>query len=231
MPDVRPSLKDLVLKTGARLKARGPRELYELATARAHEAIASTDQLVILVRECAEENLEASTLVVRRASPADAGAYAGMIGTDAAATFVPRLSNDTGCYVVIEGSALVHATWCTRSAAWTREIHAYLAPPPGDAYVYESFTRPEARGRGVYPLALRAIASDLYRQGVARVWVGVEAGNKASLRAVTKAGFTPVASIRFARRLGRIRVEPEGLDGPGSLRITAHPVTTGPSRG
>ena len=220
MPDVRPSLKDLVLKTTARLKARGPRELYELANARVHEAISSTDQLVILVRECAEEALGESTLVVRSATAADADAYARMIGTDAAATFGRRLSNDTRCYLVVEGSLLVHATWCTQGAAWTREIHAYLAPPPGDAYVYESFTRPEARGRGVYPLALRAIASDLYLQRVGRVWVGVEAGNHASLRAVTKAGFIQAASIRFGRRWGRVWIEPEGLEGPGSLRIT-----------
>lgn len=232
MPDVRPTPKDVALKTIARVKARGPREAYELVKARAHEAISSEDRLVILVRRCTEEDLDASTIVVRRATEKDADAYARLIGTDAASTFVRRLTDNTRCYLVFEGYNILHATWCTTAAAWTREIHAYLSPPPGDAYVYESFTRPEARGQGVYPLALRSLASDLYRDGLKRVWVGVEAGNQASLRAVTKAGFRAAGSIRFGRRWGRVWVVPEGSSvAAESLHITANPAASGPSGG
>lgn len=224
MPDIRPSPKDLALKTVARLKARGPRETYELTKGRVHEAISSQDRLVILMRECSETNLDAGTLVVRQAQGKDADAYARLIGTDAASTFVRRLSGTTRCYLVLDGSMILHATWCTTAAAWTREIHAYLSPPRGDAYVYESFTRPEARGKGVYPLALRSIASGLYRDDCKRVWVGVEAGNQASLRAVAKAGFRDAGSIRFGRRWGRVWVVPEGSStDTESLHITANP--------
>jgi RimJ/RimL family protein N-acetyltransferase len=200
---------DPILKTFARLKARGPREVAHLAAERAREWFSSEDRLVILVRACTDEQAEAGALVLRRATPEDGPAYARLIGTDSAATFVRRLTDSTWCYLVNEGTVILHATWCTTAAAWTRELHAYLAPPPGDAYVYESFTRAEARGQGIYPFALRGIAGDLHREGMKQVWVGVEEHNEPSLRAVTKAGFRAAFSIRFGRRWGRVWVRPE----------------------
>lgn len=157
-------------------------------------------------------------LSFRRATASDAAAYARDIGTDSTSSFRRRLSSRaTTCYLVLDGDSIVHATWCTTGAAWTREIGRYFCPPRGDAYVYESFTRPEVRGRGVYPFALGSIAADLDRAGVSRVWVAVEADNQASLRAVAKGGFSPVDEIDFRRRLGRIAVT--APRGPETLRI------------
>ena len=50
------------------------------------------------------------------------------------------------CFVVEDGDRFLHSSWVTTTGAWTREIRAYLCPPQGDAYVYESFTRADARG-------------------------------------------------------------------------------------
>ncbi|MFN2586501.1 MAG: GNAT family N-acetyltransferase, partial [Actinomycetota bacterium] len=111
----------------------------------------------------------------------------------------------------------------TSSAAWTREIRAYLVPPPGDAYVYESFTAPEARGRGVYPFALASICSWAVVRDIVRVWVAVERGNAPSFRAIAKAGFEPSYSIGYARRLGRLTLD---VETPGD--VPAPVVTTAP---
>jgi RimJ/RimL family protein N-acetyltransferase len=226
VPDVRPTLRDLVSKTVARVKARGPREAWSLASARVRETATSEDRLVILVRNCAEEREDNSSLTLRRATSADGEAYARFIGTDSPATFARRLTDNTTCYLVFEAYKILHATWCTTAAAWTRELHAYLAPPNGDAYVYESFTRADARGKGVYPFALRGIVTDLYRSGTKRVWVGVEAHNAPSLRAVAKAGFQEAFSIPFGRRWGRIWVHPEGeIASSESLHIVTYPAS------
>jgi RimJ/RimL family protein N-acetyltransferase len=117
------------------------------------------------------------------------------------------LSDRTRCFLVVSGDRFVHATWMTTAAAWTREVRAYFRPPPKEAYIYESFTRADARGRGIYSFALAGIASRLAEIAIERVWVAVEAHNAPSLRAVGKAGFEEAARVRYERRFGRLRVD------------------------
>ncbi len=152
------------------MAARGPVEVAGVARSRASEWLRSEDELIMLVRPAAAPAPELRHdpgLTSRRATAADAELYARVIGTDSAATFRRRLTDTTHCVLVHLGDELLHASWVTTGAAWTREIAAYLVPPAGDAYVYESFTRPQARGRGVYPFALvpivRALAGVLVR--------------------------------------------------------------------
>jgi len=146
-------------------------------------------------------------LEFREASRSDAGRYAREIGTDSASSFSNRLSERTHCFVVDDGQMLVHASWMTTGGAWTREIKAYLVPPPGDGYIYESFTRADARGRGIYPFALRGLLAWGASHDLRRLWVAVEEHNAASIRAVTKAGFAEAFRLPYARRLGRLRIE------------------------
>lgn len=184
----------------------------------------SEDELVMLVRAADAPTPEIRHdpgLVLRRATVSDADEYARSIGTDAAATFRRRLTPTTGCFLVHGDDGLLHASWVTTGAAWTREIDAYLAPPDGDAYVYESFTRPEARGRGVYPFALAGICAWARDAGVGNVWVAVEQGNAPSLKAIRKAGFEESYTIRYSRRLGRLTLvveKPARLTTPAILR-------------
>lgn len=109
--------------------------------------------------------------------------------------------------MVDDGSTLLHASWVTTARAWTSEIRGYISPPVGDAYIYESFTRPETRGRGIYPFALFSICDELHRQRVDRAWIGVEADNAPSLRAIGKAGFEEAFQLSFRRRMGRVHVD------------------------
>jgi RimJ/RimL family protein N-acetyltransferase len=95
----------------------------------------------------------------------------------------------------------------TTTGAWTREIRAYLSPPLGDAYVYESFTRADARGRGIYPFALAGILTAMAASGIERVWVGVESDNVPSRKAIAKAGFEEAFTLHFERRWGRLKID------------------------
>ena len=221
MPDKRPTLRDRALRTATRLKTRGPLEIAGLVRGRVTEWLRSDEELLMLVRDAGATTpafRHDPALVFRAAGPDDAGLYAAAIGTDSPATFRRRLSETTDCFFVEDGDGeLLHASWVTTGAAWTREIRAYVLPPPGDAYVYESFTTPEARGRGVYPFALAGICSWAVSEGVGRVWVAVESANAPSLRAITKAGFEPSYSMSYGRRLGRLTLvieRPEGVPVP-----------------
>jgi ribosomal protein S18 acetylase RimI-like enzyme len=207
VPDRRPGPLVVAAKIANRISARGPREVLGLAGQRVREWVASSDELIFLVRPTGGEAPDHDSLTFEEATVEDADRYARDVGTDSAATFRKRLSERTGCFLVSSGDVIVHATWMTTAAAWTRELRRYVVPPDGDGYVYESFTRAEARGKGAYPFALLHIASLLAGRGMKRVWVGVEAHNEPSLRAVAKGGFEEAFHIGYRRRLGRLHVQ------------------------
>ena len=160
----------------------------------------------MFVRDAGPVQANIDGIAFRETTVADAPRYAAEIGTDSASSFEKRLSTRTRCFVVDDGELLLHASWVTTAGAWTREVKSYLVPPPGDAYIYESFTRAEARGRGIYPFALKNIIGWAAGTGVQRLWVAVEEHNAPSTRSVTKAGFTEAFRLPFTRRLGRVHV-------------------------
>lgn len=217
MPDVRPSPFHVIAKTINRVRARGPREVVALGFGRLREWISSSDDLVMFVRDAPAGGPERNDLAFREATSDDCDRYARDIGTDSAATFAERLSTRTRCFLVEDGTKIVHASWVTGAGAWTRELRAYLVPPPGDVYIYESFTRADARGRGVYPYALANILAWAAATGAARVWVAVEEHNPPSLRAVAKAGFEEAFRVPFSRKLGRLRIGT--ATGPGAGEV------------
>lgn len=175
-------------------------------------AVSAEGRLRLMVRDNGGEAPARPDVSFREAGAEDAARYARDIGTDSPSTFRRRLSPWTRCFVVDDGSTFLHASWMTTARAWTSEIRGYISPPLGDAYVYESFTRPETRGRGIYPFALLSICAELERRQVPRAWVGVEADNAPSIRAITKAGFEDAFEITFHRRLGRVQID--DLRGP-----------------
>jgi GNAT superfamily N-acetyltransferase len=212
VPDERPTPTDVASKLWARRRARGTRETLELGRERARELVSSRKRLLFFVREASDgPEVKGDGLIFRQATAADAHVYVRDIGTDSVRTFRERLSDSTRCFLVFQGDLCVHATWMTTLAAWVRELQRYFRPPEGDAYVYESFTRADARGHGVYPFALVSIAAWLDARGIKRIWVGVEDENRGSMKAVTKGGFTAAFEIGYGRRWGRITVdEPVG---------------------
>jgi RimJ/RimL family protein N-acetyltransferase len=224
VPDVRPSLAHAASKTLARVRARGVGEIASLVRGRVREALWSHDRLLILACDTGGDEPEMPGLVLRGATAGDGQRYARDIGTDSRETFAARLSPQVTCWLVEEEQGrIVHATWMTSDGAWTRELQRCLRPPQGHGYVYESFTRADARGRGIYPFALRAISERVSKEGIARLWVGIENHNIASLRAVTKAGFEHEFEVSYQRRFGQLTVSASGAvqsDPRSLLQIT-----------
>lgn len=186
---------------------RGPGEVAGLALARAREGWRASDALIFYVKIAAGAPPPAARddLLFREATRADAQAYARDIGTDSAVTFRRRLAPRVRCFLVVSGGTITHASWVTTSGAWTREIAAFVTPPEGDAYLYESFTRADARGRGIYPFALGSIVHLMGREGIAELWVATEVANEPSIRALRKAGFAEAFRLPFRRRRGRVQ--------------------------
>jgi len=209
--ETRPTRSEWLSKTLARARSRGLSEVAGALRDQLSSKVSSRGTLQFLARDTPDSCPQTNGLIFRAAGRPDAEAYERDIGTDSRATFRARLTDATACYLVVAGDRIVHASWVTTARAWTGELRAFVTPPKGSAYVYESFTGPQERGRGIYPGALRCICADLDARGIHRVYIGVDAANRPSLRAITKASFEPVFSIRYAARLGRFEVgAPEG---------------------
>ncbi|MDQ4064677.1 MAG: GNAT family N-acetyltransferase [Actinomycetota bacterium] len=159
----------------------------------------------------------------RAATAGDAPRYARDVGTDSITTFVRRLDATNRCFIVDMDDRIVHSSWFTTSKSWVGEIAAYFILPPRHGYVYESFTHPRARGRGLYPLALARICRLVADEGCPRVWVAIEEDNLSSRRAVEKAGFEAIYAIAFERRLGSVRHRVAAEREELAPRISSHP--------
>jgi ribosomal protein S18 acetylase RimI-like enzyme len=173
----------------------------------------SDEVLLVLQRRAGGTAAPTTELIVREARHSDAPAYERDIGTETAGRVAERLSRPgASCWIAETGGHMVHASWVETKAAWVGEIERLLVVPPGDAYIYQSFTRPEMRGRGIYPAVLTTLSERLGSRGINCLWIAVEATNPASLRAIQKSGFTHVFEIAFQHRFGRIQVSvPDGV--------------------
>ena len=205
----RPGLGAALSKLLARGKTRGWGEVLQLGLERVKEEIRSRDVLIFYRRKTSDAPLGSAAgktagLVFLEADESHADAYEREIGTDSAATFKSRLNEESRCYLVMDGERVLHASWVTTSTSWMRELRRYFRPPADSAYIYESFTRADARGRGVYPFALSGICESLRTNGVGIAWVAAEEDNPPSSRAIQKAGFEEAFRISYERRLGAI---------------------------
>ncbi|MFN2594261.1 MAG: N-acetyltransferase family protein [Actinomycetota bacterium] len=189
------------------MRGRGPKEAFGQAGSRVKEFFSSHSILIVFVRDVQPVEVPAGGLTFVEASKTDAAGYERDIATDSAATFIARLGPGMHCFLAMDGSRIVHATWVTEVAAWTRELRSYLVPPEGHAYIYESYTSPAARGKGAYPFVLLNVVNWAATKGLGRLWVAVESENAASRRAVEKAGFAPAFEIAFRRSLGALEIE------------------------
>lgn len=118
-----------------------------------------------------------------------------------AADLIPLPSPD-----IEDRMRLGHQPWLTRvgdeTVAWgwnaTRqftigELGIARAVPSHTRYLWDFFTLPEWRGRGLYPRLLQAIVAA--EPEVEQFWVGHDLGNTASARGIAKAGFAEVGLL------------------------------------
>ncbi len=100
--------------------------------------------------------------------------------------------------------------------------HGWLTLPGGVACLEDSVTAETFRGQGIAPAAWAVVAGALRRDGLRTLVTKVGDDNAPSRRAVEKAGFTEVASMRTDRTWPRCRVEVAGPATPTADALAAH---------
>lgn len=93
--------------------------------------------------------------------------------------------------------------WCARSRVRVPELGRELNLGPAEAYIYDVYVAPQARGRAVAPSMLEFLSLELRQRDVYRGWALIGSDNAASVRAFEKAAYAAVADIVYAH-LGNV---------------------------
>jgi GNAT superfamily N-acetyltransferase len=121
------------------------------------------------------------------------------------AAAVRRIDQRQHCFTAIEDGILVHYGWLqlNRQTIEITEVGMKIDLPPSTAVLYDFYTEPSARGRGLYRRALRHIVADAFAAGADRAFIGAMEGNRPSRKGIESAGFKPYLRLTHRRLLWR----------------------------
>ena len=101
-------------------------------------------------------------------------------------------------FVHTDGAQIGHISWLY----YRDDPNRILQLEDDECEVKFCLTRPEFRGRGLYPAALTTIQEYLRQRGYKRCFICVKEDNEPSIRGIEKAGFTRAGSTRIRKALG-----------------------------
>jgi GNAT superfamily N-acetyltransferase len=148
---------------------------------------------------------------------ADRPLAAGDVGVGWHPQAAERLRDGQACAIARHETEVVAYCWLARTPVWVGEIGHSVVPGPEDVYLYDAFTMPGWRGRGLFSAVispLLALARS-WRRSRALIFVG--AGNRASRRAIERAGFEIAHTVSRVELCGLTRL---WFRGPRSSRVT-----------
>ncbi len=133
-----------------------------------------------------------------------------------------RLEDGHSAYTISEAGRLRHSGWIGWNdvKSFVSEIGVSLQFAEGSVSLYDFYTHPEDRGKGLYRRCLKSMLAEAFsRSDTQRVHIGVMADNGPSRHVIESLGFEYLGSLRRASRFGRARVSCDpGLDA-GSLEV------------
>jgi len=119
-----------------------------------------------------------------------------------------RLDQGGHVYTHVEDGRLVHYGWMIerQQRALIAEVGQALDMPPDSAVLYDFYTHPAYRGRGLYQQALAQMTCDAAKiPGTKYIYIGALRENAASCHVIEKAGFQYRNSLFQRRLLGRVK--------------------------
>ena len=121
---------------------------------------------------------------------------------------ISRISPDTHIYTCADKNLLLHFSWLIENpgSMLKTEVNQHFDFPPGSVYLFDAYTLPQARGKGLCSRAQQSMIHDIRRDGRFRyIYVSVLANNHASRHIIEKMGFQYQTSLIQTITLGRAR--------------------------
>lgn len=113
-----------------------------------------------------------------------------------------RFERGEVCFAALHEGKIVSYCWMAQGKIGIEELDLAVSTLPDEVYLYDAFTLPPWRGRGLYPVILREMLLYAGRNGFSRALIFVAAGNTASRRGVLKAGFLEFQVVTHLSILG-----------------------------
>lgn len=135
-------------------------------------------------------NPRASTsVVVGRLGKDDVEEYVAVRPGSDRAEFLRRLEDGHRCFAVRIDERIVHCCWVAMGKARIDYLDCVIALRPDEAYSYEAYTRPEARGLNITAHCAACKARYLRDSGVKRMIAAIVPEGRSAIRANQKAGY------------------------------------------
>jgi GNAT superfamily N-acetyltransferase len=116
-----------------------------------------------------------------------------------------RIREGQVCAVARHESKVIAYCWLTHKPEWVAEVSRLVVPGPDEVYLYDAFTAPAWRGRGLFPAMLGQLIQYARTHGKRRALIFVLARNRASRRAIERAEFELFQAVSRVR-LGGLRL-------------------------
>lgn len=117
-----------------------------------------------------------------------------------------RLEHEEHVYTLADEHRLLHYGWLIegQKRACFSEVRQGFEYPEGSTVLYDFYTDPSARGRGLYSGSLRALLKAIFSSGETQhAYISVLADNAPSRHVIEKLGFEYQCSLTRTRLLGR----------------------------
>ncbi len=108
-----------------------------------------------------------------------------------------RIARGCRCFGAWLDDELAGYGWLSTGPEWIGELELVITPGEGEAYIWNCFTLPQLRRRGVLRALLAGIRMSAHDEGFRRLWIGSVAIPAES--AFGPSGFTP--ALVFASEL------------------------------
>jgi len=113
-----------------------------------------------------------------------------------------RLERGDNVCVAYKNSDILSYCWIAFDRISVDEIQMTLNVKNNEVYLYDAYTKPEHRGKGLYPAVLTELLNYSKEKNFSRALIFVQKGNRASHNGVIKAGFTLFQEIIFIKLIG-----------------------------
>jgi GNAT superfamily N-acetyltransferase len=100
-----------------------------------------------------------------------------------------RMARGCRCFGAWLGDELAGYGWLSTGPEWIGELELVITPRDGEGYIWNCFTIPPLRRRGVLRALLAGIRTSAHDEGLSRLWIGSVA--IPAERAFGPSGFTP----------------------------------------
>jgi RimJ/RimL family protein N-acetyltransferase len=117
-----------------------------------------------------------------------------------------RLADGEHCHGFFIGEDLVNIAWTTDDKL-VLESRTWVIDRKGCVGIYDCYTMPAHRSKGIYTDALIRLVLLAREQGATTALIAVDPTNQPSIRAIERSGFVPWGRLTRRRRAGRSSVQ------------------------